>query len=105
VRPVTVKDYFVEAPIAEPIDFGLDLLESDTASNRAAVEASVARMLRDRAAPASVYDGKWIKGTTIYVAWVSDAISEVVSNFDLYMEDHAMPNGGALAILGTVTYL
>jgi len=105
VRPVTVKDLFVEAPIPEPINFAVNLFNNDNASNRAALESSVARMLHVRAAPASVSNGLYVRATTIYVAWVSDAISEVVTDFDLVMTDHLMPNGGSLAVLGTVTYL
>ena len=104
-RPVTVKDCFVEAPIPEPINFAVNLFNNDNASNRAALESSVARMLHVRAAPASVSNGLYVRATTIYVAWVSDAISEVVADFDLVMTDHLMPIGGALAVLGTVTYL
>lgn len=105
VRPVTVMDNFVEAPIPEPINFAVDLFGKDTTSNRASIESSVSRMLHDRARPASADTGAWVKGTTIFEAWVSDAISEVLTDFELVMGDHPMPNSGALAVLGTVTYL
>ena len=104
MRPVTTLDFFVEAPIPEPIDFSVNLLHSDTASNRAAIENSVAQMLRERARPGSSSNGVLIEGTVIYEAWISEAISEVLTDFQLTMEDHPMPHNGALAVLGTVTY-
>jgi len=104
VRPVAVKDIFVVAPIPEPIDFTVALVD-DTASIRASLEASVADMLHTSAAPARAVNGVLVDATTIYAAWVSEAISRVTRNFTLTMTDHPMPNDGCLAVLGTVTYV
>ncbi len=107
IRPVAVKDFFVESPVPEPIDFTIDNLDEDTASVRAAIALSVADMLQVRASPAYSFDGVLQPATTIYAAWVSEAILQTsgVSNFTLTMDDHPMPNNGRLAVLGTITYL
>lgn len=104
VRPVTVKDLFVEAPIPEPIDYTLELVD-DSLGLRAETEASVTDMLEKNAAPARSASGVLIEAQTIYAAWVSEAISRVTSEFTLTMDDHPMPNNGCLAVLGTVTYI
>jgi uncharacterized phage protein gp47/JayE len=96
VRPVAVKDFFVEAPIPFDINFTLTDLEQDDAGIRAEIEASVRDMLMERAIP----------GQTIYRSWVDEAISSVhnVDHYDLDFEDGVMPSAGHLAILGVVTY-
>jgi hypothetical protein len=104
VRPVAVRDFWVQAPIPEPIDFTLDLLSADSTTLRAQVAASVSDMLTQRAAPASAVNGELIAGTTIYASWVGEAIARVTDNYVLTMDDHPMPHNGALAVLGTVTY-
>jgi len=104
VRPVSIKDIFVEAPIAEPINYSVELA-NDSLSLRAETEASVKDMLRKSAAPASSSGGNLIPATTIYAAWVSEAISRVTRDFTLTMSDHPMPNDGCIAVLGTVTYI
>lgn len=106
VRPVAVKDFFVEIPLAEPIDFTISNLDSDDASTRENIAASVRKMIKERAAPASAQDGVLISATTIYAAWVSEAISQAVGvkSFNLTMADHPMPSGGSLAVLGTILY-
>jgi len=103
-RPVAVKDFFVEAPIPEPINYTLRII-NDSLSLRQQAEDSVAAMLFDRASPGFTVGGVPQSATTIYAAWVSEAISRIVSEFDLTMADHPMPNNGCLAVLGTVTYL
>jgi uncharacterized phage protein gp47/JayE len=103
VRPVAVRDFFVMAPVSEPIDFGLSLTH-DSIALRAQVEASVSAMINDRAAPAHAEDGELVAGTTILAAWVSEAISRVTTDFELEMDDHPMPHNGSLAVLGTITY-
>jgi len=106
VRPVAIKDIWVLAPVAEPIEFTIRSLIADTDTSRAEVEASVKDMLRKRAAPAHAVNGRTVPGTTIYAAWVSEAIIECVgiSSFTLEMEDHPMPYNGSLGVLGTVLY-
>jgi uncharacterized phage protein gp47/JayE len=106
-RPVAVKDFFVEAPIPEPIDFTISNLDVDTSATRAAIAASVATMLSDKAKPAFALNGVGQSAQTIYASWVSEAISQAfnVDHFDLTMSDHPMPNAGALAVIGTITYV
>jgi len=105
-RPVTVKDFFVVAPIQEPIDFSISNLEPDTAATRAAIEFSVTSMLHERAAPAVSIDGVSQPAQTIWASWVSDAILSAVGveSFTLTMADHVMPNAGCLAVLGSIIY-
>ena len=45
VRPVAVRDFFVEAPILEPINFTLHIVSGDNLATREAIEESVAKML------------------------------------------------------------
>jgi len=106
VRPVTLKDRWVMAPIPEPIDFTIRSLVPDEDSVRENIEISVRQMLRERAAPARSVNGKMIPGTTIYAAWVSAAIMDVpnVESFTLVMDDHPMISNGLLAVLGTILY-
>jgi hypothetical protein len=104
VRPVAVRDFFVEAPVPEPIDFDLDLLDEDSLELRALVEKSVADMIKERAMPAHAENGELVTGTTIYQGWVAEAIGRVATRFTLTMDDHPMPHGGALAVMGSVTY-
>jgi uncharacterized phage protein gp47/JayE len=103
VRPVAVRDFFVVAPVPEPIDFTLYLIE-DSLSLRAQVEGSVAAMILEKAKPAHQINGELIAGTTILNSWVSEAISRVTDDFVLTMDDHVMPHNGAIAVMGTVTY-
>jgi len=106
VRPVCVKDRFVEAPIPEPIDFTILGLNPDTPSVRAEIANSVAGMLHLKAKPGFAVDGVTYPAQTIYAVWVSDAVlnSPGVSYFDLIMADHIMPDNGHMAVLGTITY-
>lgn len=107
-RPVAIKDFFVVAPIPEPIDFEIESLVPDDAATRAAITASVKAMLLSKAAPAHAdpLTGQAMPGQTIYAAWVSAAIMDApdVVSFKLNMNDHPMPNSGALAVLGSITY-
>lgn len=104
-RPVTVKDFFVTAPIPEPIDYTV-ALSPDSASLRAATEVSVAAMLKAKAAPNHALNGVGQGAQDIYAAWVSDAVLNTagIDYLDLTMDDHVMPNNGAMAVLGSVTY-
>lgn len=106
VRPVTVRDRWVLAPIPEPINFSISNLSPDTVANRNAIVAAVTEMLYKRAAPASAVNGITQSATTIYAAWVSEVISEIptIDSFTLGMTDHPMPYPGALAVLGSIAY-
>ena len=88
------------APVPEPINFTIRSLIEDTASVREGIEVSVIDMLRQRAAPARSVNGQMVPATTIYAAWVSEAIMNVVgvNSFTLDMADHPMPYNGSLGV-------
>ena len=97
MRPVTVKDSYVLAPIKHFIDIEIDHLVPDTEAARGAVVASIKDMLFQQAAP----------GQTIYAAWISFAIMQaagVESFFLVTTNDHVMPSLGHMAVLGTVLF-
>jgi uncharacterized phage protein gp47/JayE len=103
VRPVCVRDFFVQAPVPEPINFDLTLL-NDSLALRSQVEVAVAAMISERAAPAHTVDGQLMPGTTILESWVAEAINRVTQDYRLEMDDHPMPHNGSLAVLGSITY-
>ena len=107
VRPVAIKDTFVLAPIPEPIDFTIQGLVRDTESIRGAIALNVEDMIYERAAPAHAVEGIAQPATTIWNAWVNNAIFDTpdVESFTLIMQDHPMPHDGALAVIGTITYI
>lgn len=106
VRPVTVLDFFVVAPIPQPVNFTLANLSTDNAAIRAAIAVSVGDMLFAKAAPAFALNGVAQPAQTIYSAWVSDAVLETagLDYFDLTMSDLAMPNSGSMGVLGSISY-
>lgn len=103
-RPVAVKDFFVEKPVPEPINFTITNLDPDTIAMRAAIGNSVAVMLHDRARPAIAINGVGQDAQEIFAAWVSAAILDTpgVVSFDLVMTDHPMPTKGGIAVLGSI---
>jgi uncharacterized phage protein gp47/JayE len=97
VRPVAVKDFYVVAPIPQPVDCQITQLVTDNEDTRAGIEASLHNMLFDMAIP----------GQTIYLAWKSYAImnSPNVSSFQLINTiDDVMSSPGHMAVLGSVIY-
>src|SRR5262245_4359037 len=97
VRPVAVKDFWVVAPIRQPIDVHIGLLDPDTPSMRAAIEDVLEEMLKQYAAP----------GQTIYGAWKSYAIMSTpgIISFDLLdCTDDIMESPGHMAVLGDIVY-
>lgn len=106
VRPVTHKDLFVLAPVAQPINFTITGLTPDTATIRADIAVAVKEMLHDRAAPGYARNGVGQDAQTIYASWVSEAIyhAEGVEHFRLTMTDAVMTDMGKIATLGTITY-
>lgn len=97
MRPVTVKDCYVVAPIKEFIDMTIANLVPDTAEAQAEIEQSIKNMLFVQAAP----------GQTIYAAWISYAIMSVpsVQSFQLITTaDYVMPSLGHMAVLETILY-
>jgi uncharacterized phage protein gp47/JayE len=106
VRPVAVKDFFVVAPMPEPVNFTVSNLSPNTTSMQAAIVASVTAMLAQNAAPGYSLNGVAQPAQTIYAVWVSEAIRHAGANyFDLTMADHVMPNAGAMAVLGSITWI
>jgi len=71
-RPVTVADFFVEAPILQEETITVGALNRDTPEVRNNIRLEVAEMLRARAAP----------GQTIYASWIREAVSAATG------EDH-----------------
>jgi uncharacterized phage protein gp47/JayE len=95
MRPVTVKDCYVVAPIKQFIDITIRNLQPNTVEGE--VEASVREMLFNQASP----------GQTIYAAWVSNAIMDAagVQSFTLMTtDDYVMPSLGHMAVLGTILF-
>lgn len=95
-RPVAVKDFFVEAPIPQPIDLTISGLTNDTSAVRGAIRQSLLDMLDDRAVP----------GQKIFRSWVDEAISQAVGeeSHELTFTSTNMTSAGHLAVLGTITY-
>jgi uncharacterized phage protein gp47/JayE len=97
MRPVTVKDCYVVAPIKQFIDIEIANLMPGTAVVAGAIEGSVRAMLHEMAAP----------GQTIYASWVSYAVMSApgVQSFHLVTTaDYVMPTVGHMAVLGTILY-
>jgi uncharacterized phage protein gp47/JayE len=97
MRPVTVKDCYVVAPIKQFIDITIAHLVPNTAEVAAEIEKSIRDMLFQMAAP----------GQTIYAAWVSYAIMSAphVQSFNLVTnDDYVMPSLGHMAVLQTILY-
>ena len=97
MRPVTVKDCYVVAPIKEFLDITIANLVPDTPETQAEIEKSVQDMLHAKASP----------GQTIYAAWISYAIMNApsVQSFQLVTtDDFVMPAPGYMAVLETILY-
>lgn len=97
VRPVTVKDLWVEAPLPYPIDFTIQGLFVDDPPVRTAIEDSVSEMFFERCPP----------GQKVWRAWLDEAISTALGEqwHELTFESTEMPSPGYMPVLGTVTYL
>jgi uncharacterized phage protein gp47/JayE len=96
VRPVAVKDFFVEGPIPYPINLRISFLDSDTAATRASIEQSLLNDFRARSIPSQLW----------YRAWSDEAIAGAigVNAYDLVAGDVPMPAPGYMAVLGDLTY-
>ena len=97
MRPVTVKECYVMAPLKEPIDFHIIGLVSDTAATRAAIESQIDDMLYVMASP----------GQTIYAAWKYAAVMNAAGVYSFDMDttaDDVMPDAGHMAVLGDIYY-
>jgi uncharacterized phage protein gp47/JayE len=97
VRPVTVMDCYVVAPIKQFIDIEIANLVPNTVAVAGAIEKNIRAMLHAMASP----------GATIYAAWVSYAIMSVpgIQSFNLIStDDYVMPSLGHMAVLSTILY-
>lgn len=97
VRPVAVKDFWVLAPIKEPVDVIIGQLIPDNSEIRSAVEDSLRQMLFEFAKP----------GQTIYATWKAQAIMNTagVMSFDLRnWDDDVMPTAGHMGVLHDIVY-
>jgi uncharacterized phage protein gp47/JayE len=96
VRPVAVKDFFVEGPIPYPINLRISYLDSDTASTRAAIENSLLAVFAARAIPGQFW----------YRSWSDEGIAGAtgVNAYDLVASDAPMPSPGNMAVLGDLTF-
>jgi uncharacterized phage protein gp47/JayE len=97
MRPVTVMDCYVLAPIKQFIDIEIANLVPNTITVAGAIEKSIRELLHSVASP----------GATIYAAWISFAIMNApgVQSFKLTTtSDCIMPSLGHMAVLGTILY-
>jgi uncharacterized phage protein gp47/JayE len=103
MRPVTVKDSFVFAPIKQFLEITIGNLVSipntpaALTAAKTEIEKSVRDMLYTSAAP----------GQTIFASWISYAIMSApsVQSFDLVTDDDfVMPSLGHMAVLETILY-
>jgi uncharacterized phage protein gp47/JayE len=96
MRPVTVKDCYVVAPILQFYDIKISQLVNDNPTVRAEIEASIHTMERKRSQP----------GQTMYRSWVDEAISQAVGeeNHELAYETTMMAAPGYMPTLGTIVY-
>jgi uncharacterized phage protein gp47/JayE len=98
VRPVAVKDFFVEAPIPYPIDISISNLNSDDASTRANITQSLKNSFFQKSQP----------GQTWYRAWTDEAIINAVGvvSYDLGdASDIVMPATGYMPVVGDIKYV
>ena len=104
VRPVAVKDFFVVAPILQPVSFGLS--NFDIEPDRGTISAAVITMLKRKASPAYSLNGVPQPPVDIPAAWVSQAVYGAIGGgaFDLTMADAIMASKGCMAVLGSINY-
>jgi uncharacterized phage protein gp47/JayE len=97
VRPVTVKDMFVEAPIPYPINVQISYLDIDTQSTHGAIEQSLLNEFLLRSMP----------GQTWYRAWTDQGIMNAagVNAYAMIGGDVPMPSNGFMGVLGDIVYV
>lgn len=96
LRPATAV-VTVVAPVAVELDFNINLTVTDTATIRAAVEASLADMIMRDAEP----------GGTIYISRINEAISIATGEFDHILVSPVADvthTTGQIATMGTITW-
>lgn len=96
VRPVTVRDLYVVAPLPKYLAIPITNLSPDTSATRAGIIAALQAMVRERAEP----------GGTIYRVWIDDAIMSVsgVDRCSVTFADTAMDTAGHIAVVGSVSF-
>ena len=106
VRPVAVKDIFVEAPVTQKVDFTINNLVGGSLAVNAAIRTAVTSMLKSRAAPAHAINGVRQPAVDIPSAWVAEAIYAATGGafFDLVMDDAVMISNGCMAVPGTIKF-
>jgi uncharacterized phage protein gp47/JayE len=106
VRPVAIKDFFVVAPIAYPIDHHISNLQPDTAATHAGAQDRLLVAFLTQAIP----------GSTWYREWSSTAIASAtgITAFDLSltlprtstdMPHVPMPYPGYMPVLGNLFFV
>ena len=97
LRPVTA-DVSVLAPVADSLNFTIELNETDTLTIRAAVEANLREMIARDGEP----------GGTIYISRINEAISLATGEFDHELTVPAANvthTTGHIAVMGTITWV
>ncbi|MCP3475156.1 baseplate J/gp47 family protein [Bradyrhizobium sp. CCGUVB1N3] len=96
MRPVAVKDVFVEAPIPYPINLRISYLDWDDGSTRASITQSLLHEFFVRASPGQLW----------YRSWSDEGIANGVgvNAYDLVASDTPMPAPGYMPVLGDITY-
>lgn len=96
VRPVTVAQVYVEAPIAQALDITITDLIGDTPEIRANISTELAEMLRARAVP----------GGIIYASWIVEAISAATGedHHDASVSNVVPTSAGHIIVPGVITY-
>jgi uncharacterized phage protein gp47/JayE len=96
LRPVTVKDFFVQAPVPYYYSIIISNLSQDTPDVRIRIQQSIEAMEFEKSAP----------GQTMYRTWVEEAIASTigVNYFELTFDTTVMPAPGYMPFLGTILY-
>jgi uncharacterized phage protein gp47/JayE len=96
VRPVAVKDFFVEAPIPFPVNVPIRNLNPDDQATRNNITASLE----------SAFFESQVPGQTWFEAWTDQAIMSAIGviSYNCKPGDTPMPSAGYLPVLGNITY-
>lgn len=107
LRPVSLRDLHVVAPIPQPLIFGVRLLHKDDAATRAAIEQSLRKLFGEGTNNLTPHAEPRIRpGGTFWRSWASEAISVAAGEerHELDFATEAMPSPGHLPVLGSVVY-
>jgi len=96
LRPVTVAQCYVAAPIAQPLDLAISDLVGDTPAVRANIALEITEILNAKGAP----------GQTIFASWIREAISAATGedHHDITIGNTLPESAGHLIVLGEITY-